>query len=93
MINPDDAADEIMNELTATPQGRAEVERIGNKDLQLRRFQEQYGISDRIAEAAIKEWVLTHNGDFDWNLNEVKQICLRNKRSGIPRQYLPESEK
>ena len=35
----------------------------------------------------------THRFDFDWDLEEVKAICLRNKRSGIPYRYLPESEK
>jgi hypothetical protein len=55
-------------------------------------FQRVHGISERIAEAAIKEWVLTHNGDFDWDLDEVKAICLRNLRDGIPKRYLPETE-
>lgn len=36
---------------------------------------------------------MTHGCDFDWNLEEVKAICLRNQRSGIPREYLPEAEK
>lgn len=56
-------------------------------------FQRANGISERIAEAAIKEWVMTHGRDFDWNLEAVKAICLRNKASGIPRAYLPEAEK
>jgi len=36
---------------------------------------------------------MTHGRDSDWNLEDVKAICLRNKASGIPRAYLPESEK
>ena len=41
----------------------------------------------------IKPRVMTHGPDFDWNLEEVKAICLRNKASGIPRASLPEAEK
>jgi hypothetical protein len=36
---------------------------------------------------------MTHGRDFDWNLEAVKAICLRNKASGIPPEYLPEAEK
>jgi len=93
LFDADQATQEVMQEITSTPEGRAEVERIGNKDLALTRFQQEHGISERIAEASIKEWVLTHNGNFDWNLEDVKAICLRNQRSGIPYAYLPESEK
>ncbi len=93
LFDADQATDEVMDQLTSTPQGRAEVERIGGKDVALTRFQQANGISERITEAAIKEWVLTHNGNFDWNLEDVKAICLRNKKSGIPYAYLPESEK
>lgn len=93
LFDADKATEQVMDEIMSTPQGRAEVERIGNKDVQLTRFQQANGISERIAEAAIKEWVLTHNGNFDWNLEDVKAICLRNKRSGIPQKYLRESEK
>ena len=92
-FDPDQATEEVMDQITSTPEGRAEVERIGGKDVALTRFQQANGISKRIAEAAIKEWVLAHNGNFDWDLEEVKAICLRNKRSGIPSAYLPESEK
>ena len=49
--------------------------------------------SSRIAEAALKEWVMTHGRDFDWNLDDVKAICLRNQRDGIPHEWLPEAEK
>lgn len=93
MDETEKAVDDVMNQLQSTPEGRAEVERIGNKDVQLERFQRQHDISDRIAEAAIKEWVLTHGGNFDWILEDVKKLCLRNKKDGIPHQYLPESEK
>jgi hypothetical protein len=92
-LSPDAAAQEVMNSLQATPEGRAEIERIGSKDVSLTQFQQENSISDRIAEAAIKEWVQTHDGSFDWDLEEVKRICLRNKQRGIPHQYLPESEK
>lgn len=92
-VDPDVATKTVMDNLMSTPHGRAEVERIGGKDVELARFQSEQAISDRIAEAAIKEWVITHQGNFDWNLADVKAICLRNKQSGIPRAYLPESEK
>jgi len=82
-----------MRDIMSTPEGRADVERIGSKDLALTRFQRDNGISDRIAEAAVKEWVINHNGNFDWELEDVEAICLRNQRSGIPYAYLPESEK
>ena len=48
--------------------------------------------SSRIAEAALKEWVMTHGRDLDWNLEDVKAICLRNQRDGIPHEWLPEAE-
>jgi len=63
-----------------------------DKDAALTRFQRENDISDRIAEAAVKEWVWKH-GHFNWNLDDVKAYCLRNKRYGIPHAYLPESEK
>ncbi len=89
----DQATEQVMDNIMSTPEGRADVEYFGGKDVALTRFQETNGISDRVAEAAIKEWFIKHNGNFDWNLEEVKAICLRNKRSGIPHDYLPESEK
>ena len=92
-FDADQATEEVMNKIMSTPEGRAEVERIGGKDVALTRFQEAIGISDEIAEAAIKEWVLTNGGNFDWNLEDVKAICLRNKKSGIPHKYLPEADK
>jgi hypothetical protein len=92
-VTPNVAAQQVIDVLQTTPEGRAQIERIGDKDVALSDFQRANAISDRIAEAAIKEWVQTHNGNFDWALGEVKSICLRNKLQGIPRQYLPESEK
>jgi hypothetical protein len=77
----------------ATPEGRVEVERVGGKDVALTRFHVANEISESFAEAAIKEWVLKHRGNLDWDLEEVKRIFLRNKASGIPYEYLPESEK
>ncbi|MBL8828442.1 MAG: hypothetical protein JNM18_15780 [Planctomycetaceae bacterium] len=84
---------QVMEQLLSTPAGRCEVQRIGSKDDDLTAFQKQHDISSEVAEAAIKEWVLTHKGEFDWNLDEVKSLCLRNKATGIPTEYLPESKK
>ena len=86
------AADEVVEQIASTPQGAAAIEYYGGKDVELTRFQKQFGVSDRIAEAAIKEYVMT-TGSLDWDLASVKAICLRNARSGIPYDYLPESEK
>ena len=87
-----DETEQLIQDILSDPVLRAEAERLEAKDAALTRFQQANGISDRIAEAAIKEWVKTHNGDFNWNFEDVKRICLRNKRSGIPRLYLPLSE-
>lgn len=56
-------------------------------------FQQANRTYERIAAVPIKPRVMTHGPDFDWNLEEVKAICLRNKASGIPRASLPEAEK
>jgi hypothetical protein len=90
---PEQNAKEVAAKLTSTPEGRAAVARLASKDNQFTEFQKTNDISDRIAESAIKEWVIKHGGNFDWNLEDVKAICLRNKRDGIPNDYLPESEK
>ena len=74
---PDQAAKEVMDQLTSTPAGRAAVDHAERKEEELSSFQRANGISDRIVEAAIKEWVITHNGNFDINLEEVESICLR----------------
>jgi hypothetical protein len=79
-FDADEATDHVMNRIMSTSEGRAEVERLANKDDELTRFQRIHGISDAVAEAAIMEWVVSHNGNFDWNLDEVKAICLRLNR-------------
>jgi hypothetical protein len=63
------------------------------KDEALSQFQVDELISDADAEAAIKEWVTEHNGNFDWNLEEVKYLCIRNRDFGIPFDFLPETVK
>ena len=78
--SPDQAAKEVLDQITSTPEGSAAVDRLASKDDQLTEFQRTHGISDQVAEAAIKEWVITHRGNFDWNLEDVKAICLRKKR-------------
>lgn len=90
---PDENARQVMDQVMSTPQGRATATRLADKDDQLTAFQRANGISERIAEAALKEWVMTHGRDFDWNLDDVKAICLRNQRDGIPHEWLPEAEK
>ena len=92
-ISAEKATEKIMNTIASTAEGREAIERIGGKDVALSRFQEANGISDRNAEASIKEWVLNHNWNWEWDLNEVQAICLRNRDHGIPHRYLPESEK
>ncbi len=90
---PDENARQAMDQVMSTPQGRATATRLADKDDQLTAFQQANGISERIAEAALKEWVMTHGRDFDWDLDDVKAICLRNQRDGIPHEWLPEAEK
>jgi len=86
-------ATEVYDKSTSTPERKAVADPLASKDDQLTEFQKANGVSDRIAEAAIKEWVTTHDGSFEWSLEDVKRICLRDLRDGIPYQYLPESEK
>ena len=76
---PEQNAQDVANQLSSTPEGRTMADRLGSKDEQLTAFQRANGISDSIAEAAIKEWVISHGGNFDWNLEEVKVICRRMK--------------
>ena len=90
---PQENARQVMEQVMSTPQGRATATRLANKDDELTAFQRANGISERVAEAAIKEWVMTHGRNFDWDLADVKAICLRNKASGIPYEWLPEAEK
>lgn len=86
------AANDMVEQIASTPEGVEAIEYYGGKNVELTRFQKQFGISDRIAEAAIKEYVVT-TGNLDYDLARVKTICLRNARNGIPYDYLPESEK
>lgn len=89
---PEQNAKEVAAQLTSTPEGKAAADRLASKDDQLTDFQKANDISERVAVAAIKEWVTKH-GNYDWDLEDVKVICLRNQRDGIPNDYLPESEK
>lgn len=57
------------------PSTATKAQELGDEDVALTRFQRANDISDEIAEAAIKEWVLTHNGNFDWELEDVKMFC------------------
>jgi hypothetical protein len=77
---PEDNAKIVVDQLLSTPQGRSTADRLASKDDQLTAFQRAHGIPDSVAEAAIKEWVIEHGGNFDWNLEEVKAICLRLNR-------------
>ena len=81
---PDQNAQQVLQTVTATSAGRAAMDRIGQKEAALTAFQKENDISDEHAEAAIKEWMDNQPGDpnFDWDLEEVKAICLRNKQKG-----------
>jgi len=68
---------QLMDSLQSTPLGRSEVQRLDDKDAALTKIQRERGISDEIVEAAIKEWVLAHDGNFEWDLDQVKSICIR----------------
>ena len=82
----DKATQEVTEVLLSDPSTAAKAQELGDKDVALTRFQRANDISDEIA-GAIKEWVLTHNGNFDWDLEDVKRICLRDKAEGIPDKY------
>ncbi len=86
------AAEDVVQHIASTPSGVEAIEYYVGKVVELSRFQKRNGISDRIAEAAIKEWVMT-TGNLDYDLERVKAICLRNAANGIPYKFLPESEK
>ena len=99
IADADRTAKEYARYLSRTPERRQKLDRISTalkrieiKDAALARFQSENAISDQIAEAAIKEWVLTHNANVDWDLEDVKRICFRNKMNGIPHEYLPYAE-
>jgi hypothetical protein len=72
-----EATQEVTEVLLSDPSTVAKAQELGDKDVALTRFQRANDISDEIAEAAIKEWVLTHNGNFDWDLEDVKKTCLK----------------
>jgi hypothetical protein len=77
---PEDNAQEVVEQLTSTPEGRATADRLASKDDQLTAFQRANEVPDSIAEAAINKWVIEHGGNFDWDLEEVKAICHSIKR-------------
>lgn len=78
-FDADQAARETTDILLADPDTAAKAQQIADKDAALTHFQRANGISNEIAEASIKEWVLSHGGDFDWDLEEVKELCLVKK--------------
>ena len=88
-FDADKTTQEVTEVLLSDPSTAAKAQELGDKDAALTRFQRANDIPDEIAEAAIKEWVLTHNGNFDWDLEDVKRICLRDKVEGIPKKYRP----
>lgn len=75
--------------LAITPEGQA----VGARYDELDRVQAANAFSDRVVEASIKEWAHTHGGSFEFDVDEVKAICLRNQRDGIPPEFIPDSEK
>ena len=79
--------DEVLHEAKSNPEIARMVDDIAGLD----RFQREYGLSDRIIEAACKESTIRNGGE--WVLEEVKRYAFRNQRDGIPFNYLPESEK
>ena len=92
-FDADKASQKVTEVLLSDPSTAAKAQELGDKDVALTRFQRANDISDAIAEAAIKEWVLTHNGNFDWDLEDVKRICLRDRAAGIPKKYEPLEKK
>jgi hypothetical protein len=76
-FDADKASQEVTEVLLSDPSTAAKAQELGDKDVALTRFQQANNISDDIAEAAIKEWVLTHNGNFDWALGDVEKTCLK----------------
>jgi imidazoleglycerol phosphate dehydratase HisB len=51
---PEENARKVMEQVMATPEGRAIATRLADKDEELSAFQPAHGISERIAEAAFK---------------------------------------
>jgi len=76
----DNEIETIVDAIMSTPEGRAAAQRVHDRDEQLTQFQRANGISDKVAEAAIMEWVVGHGGNFDWDLEDVKAICRRMQR-------------
>lgn len=76
----EDEIEMIVDSIMSTPEGRAAAQRVTDRDDQLTHFQRANGISDKVAEAAIMEWVVGHGGNFDWDLEDVKAICRRMQR-------------
>ena len=83
-LDADKATQKVTEVLLSNPSTAAKAQELGDKDVAPTRFQQANDISDEIAEAAIKEWVLTHNGNFDWDLEDVKKICLRAFIPNVP---------
>jgi len=95
---------ELIASWRRTPEGRRELDELEVvlkldklKVDALEKFQREHAISEQIAESSIKEWIWTHNdmkasgkANWNWDLDEVKAICLRNKKNGIPKEYLVE---
>jgi hypothetical protein len=88
-FDPNQAANEVTRRMLKQPDVAAKASVIASKEAAFEQFLKKHGVSDEIAEAAVKEWVLTHGGNFDWVLEEVQQICLRNQRTQIPEAYKP----
>lgn len=82
---------QVMDHFMSTPAWHSKAQQIDNKENDLTSVQQQHNITSENAEAALKEWILTRSGHFDWNLEEVTDIRLRNYDTGIPKQYLPDS--
>lgn len=87
---PDDQAREVLITIDATPQGRRLLRDHGHKHVLLNAFQAEHGLSDELVEVALREWWYTHDGNFDFDLDEVKAICLRFLQTGTPATNRPE---
>lgn len=54
---------EIFDQATSIPQGRVTVDRLASKDDERTAIHRTHGLSDSVAEAAIKEWVVSESYD------------------------------
>src|SRR5947209_1285941 len=89
-----DEADLIARTITSTPEGEAAARQVSEKHGALTAFQVEHGLADELVEASMKECMVKNDWDWhNWDLETVKSICLRNKDSGIPHEYLPEETK